>query len=104
MEKSSASEKRPRKSSKRVCTGNTSIPTDAEDATGTDTKAVAEDAAADAMKMEDAAKAVATAKDTARADATRAVATRAVAMAKGMATDAAADTTRAAAAATDNFR
>ena len=99
MEKSSASEKRPRKSSKRVCTGNTSTPTDAEDATGTDTKAVAEDAAADAMKMEDAAKAVATAKDTARADATRAVAT-----AKGMATDAAADTTRAAAAATDNFR
>lgn len=103
MEKSSASEKRPRKSSKRVCTGNTSIPTDAEDATGTDTKAVAEDAAADAMKMEDAAKAVATAKDTARADATEAVATER-GTEKAMATDAAADTTRAAAAATDNFR
>lgn len=55
------------------------------------------------MKMEDAAKAVATAKDTARADATEAVATER-GTEKAMATDAAADTTRAAAAATDNFR
>ena len=103
MEKSSASEKRPRKSSKRVCTGNTSTPTDAEDATGTDTKAVAEAVVADATKMEDAAKTVATAKDMARADATKADVTER-GMEKGMATDAVVDTTRAAAAATDNFR
>ena len=66
-------------------------------------KAVAEVVAADAMMKEAAAKAVATAKDMARTDATKADVTER-GMEKGMATDAVADTTRAAAAATDNFR
>lgn len=55
------------------------------------------------MMKEAAVKAVVTAKDMARADATKADVTER-GMEKGMATDAVADTTRAAAAATDNFR
>ena len=97
------SEKQQRKNSKKACTGNTSTQTGAGAATAMGMKAVAEVVAADATKMEDAAKAVATAKDMARADATKADVTER-GMEKGMATDAVADTTRAAAAATDNFR